>query len=226
VARSSAEDILFDVINSQPNKPLITISEKLNSLAFIPAYFDINFMIKTNRKLAEMSNETRTLAEKISNITHIKSTDTSSPFRRYIVRNDSIGKILVEQEASGYTKFALLFQLLTNGWLEKNSVLLWDEPENSLNPELMPKLVEILLELSRSGVQIFLATHSKFLANEFNVSSNEDDNLKYFSLYKDETGVIKAATGKRFEWLNPNKLTETSIDQYDREIDKELGDED
>jgi hypothetical protein len=39
-----------------------------------------------------------------------------------------IGKILVEQESSGYLKLDILFQILKNGWVEAGAVLLWDEP--------------------------------------------------------------------------------------------------
>jgi AAA15 family ATPase/GTPase len=142
----------------------------------------------------------------------------------YIVRNGV--KIPYAMEASGFRKFGLLAILIRNEQIKPGSVLFWDEPENSLNPELIPKLVEILLELSRSGVQIFLATHNEFLANEFSVSSNDDDNLKYFSLYKEKFGSIKADTSRRFDLLKPNKLIEMSVEQYERELDKGLGDGD
>jgi AAA15 family ATPase/GTPase len=144
----------------------------------------------------------------------------------FIKRENIKSPVPFSLEASGFRKFGLLATLIRNEQIKPGSVLFWDEPENSLNPELMPKLVEILLELSRSGVQIFLATHSEFLANEFFVSSNDDDSLKYFSLYKDESGSIKADTDRRFDLLNPNRLTETSVEQYKRELDKGLDDED
>jgi predicted ATPase len=57
--------------------------------------------------------------------------------------------------------------LVACGQLESGTALFWDEPENSLNPELVPALVEILLELSRNVVQIFIASHNKLLANYF-----------------------------------------------------------
>jgi AAA15 family ATPase/GTPase len=145
----------------------------------------------------------------------------------FFIKRDNIDEpIPFSLEASGFRKFGLLATLIRNEQIKPGSVLFWDEPENSLNPELMPKLVEILLELSRSGVQIFLATHSEFLANEFTVSSNENDSLKYFSLFKNESGSIKADTDSRFDLLNPNKLTEMSVEQYKRELDKGFDDED
>ena len=73
-------------------------------------------------------------------------------------------------EAEGLRKLGLLWKLIRNGLLEKDSILLWDEPEANLNPELYPLVAEILLGLQKNGVQIFLATHSynfaKYLENK------------------------------------------------------------
>jgi AAA15 family ATPase/GTPase len=170
----------------------------------------------------EQTETQKSAGQKISDIIGGKVVWEQSEGTFYNIKTDGL-KIPFANEASGFKKIGYLGLLVASGQLSPGSVLFWDEPENSLNPELMPKLVEILLELSRSGVQIFLATHSEFLANEFTVSSNKNDNLKYFSLYKDDGGVIKADTDSRFDLLKPNKLVETSVDQYEREIDKGLG---
>lgn len=46
-------------------------------------------------------------------------------------------KIDFSLEAEGLRKLALLWKLIRNGLLEKDSILLWDEPESNLNPELV-----------------------------------------------------------------------------------------
>lgn len=53
----------------------------------------------------------------------------------------------------------------------------------------MPILVEILLELGRKGVQIFIATQSYNLAKYFEVKRNEIDEVLYHHLHKTENGV-------------------------------------
>jgi AAA15 family ATPase/GTPase len=125
-------------------------------------------------------------------------------------------------EASGFRKFGLLWILLRNGLLEKDTTLFWDEPENSLNPELIPVLVELLLELSRNGVQIFIATHSELLASYFDALSKDTDQLSFFSLYKDD-GQIKYDQSTRFDLLVPNNLTAEQARLYEKEIAKGLG---
>jgi energy-coupling factor transporter ATP-binding protein EcfA2 len=125
----------------------------------------------------------------------------------------------------GHKKLGLLWKLLRNGALEKGSVLIWDEPENSLNPELYSPVVDVLLELSRNGVQVFLATHSEFFANYFSVNKIDDeDKVMFYSLYQD-SGTIKVNFNDRYDLLAPNKLAEESVIIYEKELDKGFGHE-
>lgn len=140
----------------------------------------------------------------------------------FIVKPDGTKNPFV-LEASGYRKFGLLWKLLRNGLLESESVLFWDEPENSLNPELIPPLVDILLELSRNGVQVFIATHSEILAGYFSVNQEKGDSVMFYSLYKDEQGQIEIDANDRFDLLRQNKLTEAPVKLYKKQIEKGLG---
>jgi AAA15 family ATPase/GTPase len=140
----------------------------------------------------------------------------------YIVKTDG-SRIPFVNEASGYKRLGFLGLLVSCGKLIPNSVLLWDEPENSLNPELVPKLVDILLELSRNGVQIFIATHSELLADYFNTIRKSNDEVMFVSLYKDGE-TIRADTNDRFDLLRPNKLMEEPVKLYEAKLDRRFGD--
>ena len=139
----------------------------------------------------------------------------------YTLKNDG-NRIPFANEASGYKKFGFLGLLVSSGQLESGTVLFWDEPENSLNPELIPILVDILLELSRGGVQIFIATHSEIFASYFAVNRQNGDQVIFASLYKDGE-QIKANTSDRFDFLEPNNLTAGPVKLYEKEIEKGLG---
>ena len=131
-------------------------------------------------------------------------------------------KIPFTLTASGYKKLGLLWKLIRNGLLEPGSVLFWDEPENSLNPEYVPVLVDILLELSRNGVQIFIATHSELLASYFAVNRNEMEEVLFVSLFK-EGDIINTNSSDRFDWLIPNNLTDEPVKLYEKQIERGLG---
>ena len=106
--------------------------------------------------------------------------------------------------------------------LESGTILFWDEPENSLNPEFVPILVDVLLELPRNGVQIFLATHSEILASYFAVNREKGDTVVFYSLYKDGEH-IKADKSDRFDLLVPNNLTLEPVKLYERKLERGLG---
>lgn len=172
----------------------------------------------------EQSSTQRLIGEKIVGITggEVKWDKGDGSF--YTMRPDGV-RVLFANEASGFKKFGFLGLLVASGQLEPGSILLWDEPENSLNPELFPTLVDILFELQRSGVQIFIATHSELLANELSISQSrkESDEVKFFSLYKEGKEGVKADSDSRFDLLQPNKLMQASVEQYEREVKRGLG---
>jgi predicted ATPase len=123
-------------------------------------------------------------------------------------------------EASGFKKFGLLAALIRNEQITSGTVLFWDEPENSLNPELIPQMVNILLRLQREGVQIFIATHSEVFARYFNVNSNKTDNVQFCTLHTGKAGTIAVNVNKQFDKLIPNNLTAEPVRLYEKEIEK------
>ena len=140
----------------------------------------------------------------------------------FLLRDNVSIPIAFSMEASGYRKFGLLWTLIRNGSLEDSSTLFWDEPENSLNPNLVSILVDILLELARNGVQIFLATHSEILASYFSVNRNKGDKVMFYSLYKNESEIV-ADTNDRFDLLEPNNLTFEPVRLYERKLERGAG---
>ena len=142
----------------------------------------------------------------------------------YMLKKDG-RKIDFSLEAEGLRKLGLLWKLIRNGLLEKGSVLLWDEPEANLNPELYPFVANILLELQRNGVQIFIATHSYNFAKYLEIRRSETEQVMFHNLYKgtpelpDAMEIFTASAGDnaedtevygasayRMEDLNPNHI--------------------
>ena len=112
----------------------------------------------------------------------------------YVIKRDG-RKIDFSLEAEGLRKLGLLWKLIRNGLLESGSILLWDEPESNLNPQLFPLVAEILLELERNGVQIFVATHSYNLAKYFELRRTDVAQVMYHSLYKASGELPKNISG-------------------------------
>lgn len=160
----------------------------------------VNASLPETRELPDYMNA---ILDKISDVidgTILMENDTF-----YVLKKDG-RKIDFSLEAEGLRKLGLLWKLIRNGLLECGTVLLWDEPEANLNPELFPIVVDILLELEKAGVQIFIATHSYNLAKWFEIRRKSEEQVQYHNLYKDASEVAK-------EYLLPEDsfLQETGI---------------
>ncbi len=126
--------------------------------------------------------------------------------------------------AEGFRKLGLLWLLIRNGSLQKDSVLFWDEPETNLNPKLLGTVIDVLLELQRGGVQIFLATHNYVVLEEIHLRQKEEDDVAFHSLYRDEeTGEIACNTSNHYLGIHPNPIAEAYDSIYDRMIERNLG---
>ena len=127
-------------------------------------------------------------------------------------------------ESDGLKKIGLLWRLIMNGSITNNTVLFWDEPENSINPENIPTLIKILLELQRHGVQIFLTTHNYYIMNYFNVCRETSDDLKFICLKKIDNKTV-FEDSNRYDTLSSNPIIEAAILMYEDEITKGLTNE-
>ncbi len=128
--------------------------------------------------------------------------------------------------AEGIRKLGILQLLLQNHQLDpgRTGTLFWDEPETNMNPKLMKLLVEILLELSRNGQQIVLATHDYVLLKWFDllVKKGLGDHIRFHAL-SNESGVVTVQSADDYRQLNSNAIANTFNDLYDEEIKRSLG---
>ena len=152
----------------------------------------------------EMSVYMQAILDKISTAIDGEVIQENNEF--YVLKKDG-RKLRFSLEAEGLRKLGLLWKLIRNGLLEPGTVLLWDEPEANLNPELFPLVAEILLELQRNGIQIFAATHSYNFAKYLEIRRTESDQVQFHNLYHSEQpGVIEASSAYRMEDLHLNHI--------------------
>lgn len=106
----------------------------------------------------------------------------------YVLKKDG-RKVDFSLEAEGLRKFGLLWKLVRNGLLEKGSILIWDEPEANMNPEMYPVLADIILALADYGVQCFVATHSYNFAKYLEIRKTKPGQVLFHNLYKGSTEI-------------------------------------
>lgn len=130
--------------------------------------------------------------------------------------------------AEGFRKVGILHRLLSNGAISPGSSgpLFWDEPESNINPKLMKLLVQILLELSRNGQQVILATHDYVLLKWLDLLADkgQGDHVRYHSLYRDEnSSEIRVETSEDYSTVSGSAISNTFAELYDEDVKRALG---
>jgi len=96
-----------------------------------------------------------------------------------------------------------------------------------MNPKLMKSLVTILLELSRNGQQVILATHDYVLLKWFDLLMDEKskgDHILFHTLYREpETMEIRLSSTEDYLDIKPNPIDDAFGDLIDQDIEKDMG---
>ncbi len=126
--------------------------------------------------------------------------------------------------AEGYRKLGTLYRLLETGVLNpaSSAPLIWDEPDANLNPVLISLLVNILVELSKEGQQVIIATHNYYLVKWFDllIDKEEGDHALYHLLYRDGNDKVCLQSSENYLELEPNPINETFNKLYDVELQR------
>jgi predicted ATPase len=102
-------------------------------------------------------------------------------------------RIELEQTATGI-KYLGIFQVLSqNNYLNKNTVLILDEPEVHLHPKWQLEMAKVIVELVKSGVKILVNSHSPYMieALELYAKKYEVNSSFYLSEKVDEMAEIR-----------------------------------
>lgn len=129
--------------------------------------------------------------------------------------------------AEGFRKIGILHRLLCNGSINPGAtgVLIWDEPEANLNPKLMKKLVQVLLELSRNGQQIVVATHDYVLLKWLDLLTDKgkDDHVRYHALYRDPTTLkVAVESADSYSLISKTAISDTFAELFDEDMARAL----
>lgn len=182
------------------------------NIDFDDTYLDIVASAKVDISRGPDTSDRRKYLSLLQKVTEGKVTVDKEKF---YLKPGNQAKIEFHLVAEGVRKLALLWQLIKNGTLERGSILFWDEPEANMNPVHIPILVEMLLELQRNGVQVFIATHDYILAKYFEIRRREEDEMMFFS-FDLQKGTSTCETSERFSTLRNNPISES----FDKLLDE------
>ncbi len=213
-----------------PPKEAISTTGNFTSLyddyhiEFEETYYDLAKLLLRPLKKGANTQEQRAVLSSFQNI--IKGSIVQRENRFYLKMNG--GEFEMGLVSEGYRKLSTMMYLILSGSLDKHSILFWDEPESNMNPKMIYHVAQALVELAKMGVQVFIATHSYFIQQAFQLLATYSKanpaqvDVRFFSLYQQEAEDGKAhialETGHSLNDIRHNAVMEEFDALYDREL--------
>lgn len=195
----------------------LALSER-RELSFEDVYKDIIYRAYLPRLKGPTGEKRRNILEKLREAIEGNVTIKGDNF---FLKNKQ-GNLEFTLLSEGMRKLALIWILTQNGVLTNGSILFWDEPEANLNPSRMGEVVDVMLELQRLGVQIFVSTHNYVVIKEFELRRKQSDSIFFTALFRDSDGIINSESSLDFKNIMHNKISETYNSLYDREVENSM----
>ena len=151
------------------------------------------WQIENPNKLESFAKEFNPLLEKLNLEVDLVNTEYSIP-----IKNKRTDEIIPIQDTSTGTKGLLLSFLPLFKLDTKDSIILIDEPERSLYPDMQMELMDHYQRLAPDA-QFIVATHSPFIAASFEAEER-------FILYFDEEGKVAVRRGTSPIGDDPNDM--------------------
>lgn len=116
--------------------------------------------------------------------------------------------------SEGIKKISILDALLGNHYLSKGSVVIIDEAEANLHPEMISKFIDIVYMLAKGGLQFFISSHSYFVIKKLYILARQ--HKMSIPTWSFEDG--KAQRFDLREEMPENAIVNESIRLYKEEI--------
>ena len=150
----------------------------------VPKYFyDVDQLLEAKIS-GDLSNEFSAILNKIENCIH-GSLNISNGEISFVDKDRIDVEIPLNMVSSGISNLGLIGLLIKQNVLSKGSYLFIDEPEVNLHTAWQHDMLDVLVDLSKQGVMVVIATHSLDMIYRFeHVVSQEKQLVKkdHFSL--------------------------------------------
>jgi len=120
----------------------------------------------------------------------------------------------VSMTSEGVKKLSLLSVLLGNHYLSDESIIFIDEVEANLHPAMINTFMNVVLMLSKIGVQFFIASHSYFVIKRLYILAHKENvSIPVFSFTEDG-----CTYGDLMNNMSKNAIIDESVNLYKEEV--------
>lgn len=231
-ANEHIETLPPDTVNSLfiPAKEVLTafndirnIRELQYGLGFDDTYLDLIKALNIPTTSGRVSAELNGIHKNLEDLFDGKIEQTGLNEQPFVFKKGN-QQFSMQQTAEGIKKIGILTTLIGNRQLRKGTILFMDEPETALHPGATRKLVELLVAMSKAGIQIFIATHSYFLIKQLALCAKRDKSeINCWNFEKETDKQVRHSFHSLIDGTLPdNTIIKEALEMFDEEINMDL----
>lgn len=214
-----------------PAKEVLTAFNDIRSMresfygrGFDDTYLDLIKALNLQPTKGRVASELSTVNKSLEDLFEGKIEQTNQPDQPFIFKKGN-QQFAMQQTAEGIKKIGILTTLITNRQLGKGTILFMDEPETALHPNAIRELVEMLVAMSKGGVQIFLASHSYFIIKQLALCAKRDKlNILCWNLEKETDRPVTNSFHDLIDGILPdNTIVNEALAMYNQDLKIQLG---
>ncbi len=197
--------------------------ENFYGVGFDDTYLDLIKALSLETTKGRVANELSSVNKSLEDLFEGKIEQTGQKDQPFQFKKGN-QQFAMHQTAEGIKKIGILTTLITNRQIHKGTILFLDEPETALHPDAIRQMVEMLVAMSKSGIQIFIATHSYFVIKQLAICAKRDTlNVSCWNLKKGEGRQINNSFFDLIDGTLPsNTIIDEAVKMFDQEIDVDL----
>lgn len=139
---------------------------------------------------------------------------------KWFYKNNRSQKFAIGATSEGVKKISIMDRLLSNGYLDNQSIIFIDEIESALHPAAICQFLSMIEKIATDmNVQFFISSHSYFVIKKLALIAKKNPALvTCISLSKGKNPEIYDLS----EGMPDNSIIDTSIALYEEEIEEGL----
>ena len=209
-----------------PAKEVLTAFNDIRNLrlnfyssGFDDTYLDLINALDLPTTKGRIANELSQVNQSLEDLFEGKIEQTGQKEQPFVFKKGN-QKFVMQQTAEGIKKIGILTTLITNRQLGKGTILFMDEPETALHPDAIRQMVEMLVAMSKAGVQVFLASHSYFVIKQLaNCAKRDTLNVHCWNLKREKGTSVSSSFHDLIDGVLPsNSIVDEALKMYDEEI--------
>ena len=186
------------------------------SFGFDDTYYDLvkalRISPKKGKNYTAFSNSRKLLNSVIDG--KVEYDETSG---KWFYKNNRSQKFSIGATSEGVKKISIMDRLLSNGYLDNQSIIFIDEIESALHPTAICQFLDMVAKIATDmDLQFFISSHSYFVIKKLALIAKTNPGLvTCISLSKDK----KPAVHDLSEGMPDNSIIDASIALYEEEVE-------